>query len=173
MTYTNCITLNDALYFDLFDEIPYRQVKQFFEKEVDRNEFDFEVCIEKLPCDIPAYGKVSFTFTLMVDINVNGSLSIMRPKQFIKEIEYNTSSAYALKLIDLQRDEEEEDDENAVALGDEEDEDEEEEQQEIKVRRFEFENKKYFKSFDNKLYDTDTNQEIGYYCPEEQKIVIV
>ena len=60
MTYTNFITLNDALYFDLFDEIPYRQVKQFFEKEVDRNELDFEVCIENLPCDRPAYGKVSF-----------------------------------------------------------------------------------------------------------------
>lgn len=106
MTYSNCISLNDALYFDLFDEIPYRQVKQFFEKNVDRDEYDFEVEIEDLPCDRPAYGKVQFSFTLTVDINVNGSLSIMRPKQFTKILEYNTSSGYALKLIDLQEEEE-------------------------------------------------------------------
>ena len=111
MSYTNCISLNDALYFDLFDEIPYRQVKQFFEKDIDKDELDFEVEIENLPYDRPAYGKVKFTFTLMVDINVNGSLSIMRPNTFTKILEYNTSSAYALKLIDLQEEEEEDEDE--------------------------------------------------------------
>lgn len=111
MTYTNNISLNDALYFDLFDEIPYCQIKQFFEKDIDRDDYDFEVYIENLPCDRLAYGKVLFEFTLMVDINVNGLLPIMRHKKFTKEIEYNTSSAYALRLLDLQEEEDEEEEE--------------------------------------------------------------
>ncbi len=105
MTYANCITLNNALYFDLFDDIPYRQVKQFFEEDIDRDEYDFEVEIENLPCDRIAFAKVKFTFSLFVDIN-EGSLPIIRPKTFTKILEYNTSSGIALKLLYLQDDEE-------------------------------------------------------------------
>ena len=159
MTYRNFITLNDALYFNLFDEIPYRQVKSLLEPNEDRDEADFEVEIDNLPYDRPAYGKVRFSFTLTVDINVNGSLSIMRNKSFEKIIEYNTSSCYALKLLDLQIEEE---DEN---------EDDEEEEEEVRVRRFTLNDKQYLiNPVDNLLYDTETKSVVGFYNKETNEI---
>jgi len=175
MTYRNFITLNDALYFNLFDEIPYRQVKSLLEPNEDRDEADFEVEIDNLPYDRPAYGKVRFSFTLTVDINVNGSLSIMRNKSFEKIIEYNTSSCYALKLLDLQIEEEDEneDDEEEEEEDEDEDEDEddEEEEEEVRVRRFTLNDKQYLiNPVDNLLYDTETKSVVGFYNKETNEI---
>jgi hypothetical protein len=189
MTYTNLISLNDALYFGLFDEIPFRQVKRFFDEGVNRDECDFEVYIENLPCDIPAWGKVLFEFSLMVlDINENGMLTIMTNKRFTKEFGYNTSSCYALLLSSLQIDEDEEEKEDEDEEDEDEDEEEKEEEKEeerrdgieeqqekteaVRVKRFDFEYKRYFKGVtNNKIYDTITHEELGYWNENENRIV--
>ena len=38
MTYTNYININDALWFNLFDEIPYKWLKEVLDPEMNRDE---------------------------------------------------------------------------------------------------------------------------------------
>ena len=98
MSYPNTITVGQDRYFDLFDNIQYKYVKEIIHQ--DEME-DLEVEIKDLPCDRECYGKVSFKFKLRCDI-CTGSLPIWKTSTFTVELEYNTSSGYALELLELQ-----------------------------------------------------------------------
>ena len=98
---------------DLFDDIPYKYIKKIIDHDYD----DFEVTIEDLELDIPipAWCKTSFTFKLNINVS-GGCMPIMVDKKFVVVKEYNSSSAYALMMIDLCEDGEEgeeEDEENS------------------------------------------------------------
>jgi len=106
--YTNCISIETALYFDLFDDISYKWLKLILDPSVDREENDFEVEIEDLPCTRECYCITKFTFELkMVDYIRMGS-TYYKTKKFSKTIEYNGSSGLAMTICELKEDEEHE-----------------------------------------------------------------
>ena len=114
--YTNCISIETALYFDLFDDISYKWLKLILDPSVDREENDFEVEIEDLPCDRQAWCIVKFTFELKMVDDIRLGETHYKTKTFSKTIEYNGSSALAMTLCgmvaeDDTEDEEEEEDE--------------------------------------------------------------
>ena len=76
--YTNCISLEQMEYLDLFDNIPYKVVKKIVKVDDDT---DFEVEIKDLPHD--DYNKcfTSFKFTLEIDIS-QGDLPLMVEKHY-------------------------------------------------------------------------------------------
>lgn len=99
--YTNCISLKQALYFDLFDDIRYKWLKLVLNPTVDDFEYDIEVEIEDLPCDRPAFAIVKFTFELAKVDDVILGRTRYSHKTFTKTIEYNTSSELAMMLSDM------------------------------------------------------------------------
>jgi hypothetical protein len=117
--YPNCITIENALYFDLFDNIKYEWLKLVLDPSVDREEYDFEVEIEDLPCSRLAFCIVKFTFELRMVDYIRWGETHYKTKTFSKTIEYNGSSALAMTLCGMVRDDDTED----------EDEEEEEEEQ--------------------------------------------
>lgn len=107
--YDNCISIEKALYFDLFDDIDYKWLKLILDPSVDREEYDFEVEIEDLPCDREAFCITKFTFELkMVDF-IRWGKTHYKTKKFSKTIEYNGSSALAMTLSGMVRDDDTED----------------------------------------------------------------
>jgi len=88
--YTNRLSLEQMEYFDLFDEIPYKFIKKLVKMD---SETDFEVDIEDIECDIIAYCKTKFTFTITInDID----------KTFEKILHYNSSSPIAIAIMELE-----------------------------------------------------------------------
>ena len=126
--YTNCISIEKALYFDLFDDIDYKWLKLILDPSVDREEYDFEVEIEDIPVEevIEGFFKISpecrttFTFDLKMaqtrpSFNANGYITEYITKTFTKTIDYDRTSAIARTLYDMkdnEDDEEEEEEEN-------------------------------------------------------------
>jgi hypothetical protein len=105
--YTNCLTLEQMEYLDLFDEIPYKVVKKLVKLDDDT---DFEVEIKDLPNDDYNKRFTSFKFTLEVDIS-GGCLPLMVEKHYCVIKEYDGSSPMAM-FIDENLVEEEEDEED-------------------------------------------------------------
>ena len=105
--YTNCITLEQMEWLDLFDEIPYKVVKKLVKLH---DETDFEVEIKDLQHD--DYNKcfTSFKFTLEIDIS-QGSLPLMVEKHYCVIKEYNGSSPMAMYIGENLKEEEEEEEE--------------------------------------------------------------
>jgi len=95
--YPDSLTVREARYFNIFDNIPYKYVKEIITAD-DEDEFDVE--ITDLPCDRPAYCKVSFKFKLRCDI-CPGSLTIWKTSTFTVELEYNVCSGYAMALMEM------------------------------------------------------------------------
>jgi hypothetical protein len=116
--YTNCITLEQMEYLDLFDNIPYKVVKKIVKLD---DETDFEVEIKDLPNDSGYMCSTSFKFTLEIDIS-QGSLPLMVEKHYCVIKEYNSSSPMAMFI-----------DENLAYPTDEEEEEEEEEEKEYTI----------------------------------------
>ena len=150
MGYTKCITMEMALYFDLFDDINYKWLKEVLDPNMDKDEYDFEVEIEDMKIDIEegeewksVYCKTKFTFDLRMLYDESFGEKYYHTKSFTKIIEYNGSSGIALTLMNLYEEEEteteeEEDeevygvilkDENGVVLKKSNDEDLEEEEE--------------------------------------------
>ena len=102
--YTNCITLEQMEWLELFDEIPYKVVKKLVKLH---DETDFEVEIKDLPNDSGYMCSTSFTFKLEIDIS-QGSLPLMVEKEYCVIKEYNSSSGMALSILNLVEEEEEE-----------------------------------------------------------------
>jgi hypothetical protein len=107
--YTNCISLEQMEYLDLFDNIPYKVVKKIVKMDDDT---DFQVEIKDLPHD--DYNKcfTSFKFTLEIDIS-QGSLPLMVEKHYCVIKEYVGSSPMAMFIgenltIEVEEEEEEE-----------------------------------------------------------------
>ena len=97
MIYSRFISLNDAIYFNLFDEIPFCQIKQFFQPWVDSDKCDFDVVIEDLHCNKPGYKRVRFEYSLWL---MNGNENSF--ESFTKELEFHISSGIAQRLLSLE-----------------------------------------------------------------------
>jgi len=104
MEYTNCLNMQQIDYLDLFDDIPYKYIKNIIKDE----DYELEVEIKDVDCDRVAWCKTKFEFELEINIS-QGSLPLYNNKKFSKVIEYNTSSAMALFMMDLQIQDESED----------------------------------------------------------------
>ena len=107
--YTNCMTLEQMEWLDLFDEIPYKVVKKIVKLH---DETDFEVEIEDLPNDDYKMCSTSFTFKLEIDIS-QGCLPLMVKREYCVIKEYHSSSPMAMfigeNLVYPESEEEEED----------------------------------------------------------------
>ena len=109
--YTNCLYLSQMKYFDLFDDIEYKYIKNIINLD---EETDFEVEIEDIyDEDTNDYRtcKTQFTFTLEINIS-GGSLPSMCKKKFVVVNTYDESSQMAMVLIDLKNDEESEEEDD-------------------------------------------------------------
>ena len=113
MGYTNCISIEKALYFDLFDDIPYKWLKLILDPSIDREEYDFEVEIEDLPCARIAFCITKFTFDLRMVDDIRFGVTHYKTATVTKTIEYNNSSELAMTLCDMKEEEEEEEEEEA------------------------------------------------------------
>ena len=105
--YTNCITLEQMEWLDLFDEIPYKVVKKLVKLDGDT---DFEVEIEDLPNDEYNKCSTSFKFTLEIDIS-QGYLPLMVKREYYVIKEYDDSSLMAMYIGENFKGEEEEEEE--------------------------------------------------------------
>ena len=155
MTYSNHISVTQALYFDLFDDIPHKWLKEVLNPKNDNNEYYFEIEIEDLEHDKEAYGKVKFTFYLTMEYDECFGKKYYYSKKYEKIIEYKISSGIALALMELNEEEEEE-----------------EEEEQIVVTRFEHNGIKYLKGMDNKLYCLISEEETGMWDPINKVVVM-
>ena len=105
--YTNCLTLEQMEYLDLFDNIPYKVVKKLVKLH---DETDFKIEIKDLQHDDYNKRFTSFKFTLEIDIS-QGSLPLMVEKHYCVIKEYDGSSPMAMFIDESLVDEEEEEDE--------------------------------------------------------------
>jgi len=112
MGYPNCINVNDALYFDLFDEVPYKWLKEVFAEDTDKDDYDFEVEITDVkPSDLSFKTcSTMFEFELRMLYDESFGEKYYHRKTFTKVIEYGASSPLGLKLMYMNN--YEEDDEN-------------------------------------------------------------
>ena len=102
--YTNCLSLEQMEYLDLFDNIPYKDIKKIVKMDDDT---DFQVEIKDLPNDSGYMCSTSFKFTIEIDIS-QGSLPLMVEKHYCVIKEYNSSSEMALYILTFVEEEEEE-----------------------------------------------------------------
>ena len=127
--YTNCLSLKQVDYLELFDDLPYKYVKNLVKMD---NETDFEVEIEDIVCDRVGWCETKFTFTISInDID----------RTFEKVLYYNNSSPIALAIIELEYNEpsdessdessEESEEDNEESEDSEEDNEESEDSEEI------------------------------------------
>lgn len=122
MPYTNCVSLDFAInQLDLFDNIEFKYLKHLFNKNIDREEWDFEVDIEDI--EDPELGCCMCKTVIKFDIDnphykEDWFYSYQKEKyySFTKEYEYNSSSAYALMFLDLNEESEDEEEEEADDL---------------------------------------------------------
>lgn len=106
--YTNCLMLSQMKWLDLFDDMPYGEIKHHIHGD---DENDYEVDIQDIEDDECNYRtcKTQFTFDLE---HGEGFYRHTKTHKIIKE--YNSSSPMAMFICDLcfeESDEEESDDE--------------------------------------------------------------
>lgn len=118
MGYTNCLMVSTMKELDLFDNIPYKYIKNI----INRDDDDIEVEIEDLECDTIGYCKTRFTFKLNINVS-GGCMPIMVDKKFVVDIEYNGSSCFGMLMSDLIEDDEEEEEQEEEEESDAEDDD--------------------------------------------------
>tara|TARA_R110000822_G_scaffold262929_1_gene387288 strand:+ start:205 stop:810 length:606 start_codon:yes stop_codon:yes gene_type:complete len=90
--FTNCLTLEQMEYLDLFDNIPYKVVKKLVKMDDDT---DFEVEIKEIEIDDYNKCSTSFKFTIKIDIS-QGWLPLMVDKEYCIIKEYDSSSPMAM-----------------------------------------------------------------------------
>ena len=115
--YTNCISLEQMEYLDLFDKLPYKVVKKIVKMDDDT---EFEVEIKDLPHDDYNKRFTSFKFTLEIDIS-QGSLPLMVEKHYCVIKEYDGSSPMAMFIdenltIEVEESSDEEEEEHECEL---------------------------------------------------------
>ena len=119
MGYPNCISIEQALYFDLFDDINYKWLKLILDPSIDRDEWDFEVEIEDIPVEKEVEGffitspdcRTTFTFDLRKVDDVRLGETYYKTKTFTKTIDYGGSSGFAMTLCSMKDDDTEEEEE--------------------------------------------------------------
>ena len=107
MGYTNCLLVSTMKKLDLFDNISYKYIKDI----INEDDYDIEVEIERLDCDRVAWCKTQFTFIIPQLIDERFGEKYYKYKKFVVENEYNSSSAFALMMLELYEDDEEEEEE--------------------------------------------------------------
>jgi len=95
------ITINDALWFDLFDDIKYEWLKETLDPTMDKDEYDFEIEIESLGNDMPAWCTTRFSFELRQVDYIRFGETYYKTKTFKVDKEYNGSSATAAKMCGI------------------------------------------------------------------------
>jgi len=105
MGYTNCLEVRTMKELNLFDNIPYKYIKNIIE----RNDDDIEVEIEDLPCDRDWDCRTKFTFLISQGKDYSWD-SQDRYKKFVVEKDYNGSSPFALIMCNLYEESDDEDD---------------------------------------------------------------
>ena len=100
MSYT--ISLNDAKYFDLFDDIPYKYLKDCYANDdTDKNDEQLDIEIIELPCDRIAYNKVRINFEIRFIYDIRFNENYYKTLKYSKLIEYSNCGGIALKLIEI------------------------------------------------------------------------
>ncbi len=108
MEYTNCLNMEQIDYLDLFDDIPYKYIKNIIKDE----DYDLEVEITDLECDRVGWCRTNFKFELQINIS-QGSLPLYVNKKFEVIKEYNADSHMAMFIgenLTIHSDEEEDED---------------------------------------------------------------
>ena len=119
MPYTNCVSLDFAIKeLDLFDNIKFKYLKYLFTKDIDLEEWDFEVDIENIedPELSASMCKKVVSFELEnPEYKKDWFYSFQKEKYitFTKEYEYHNSSAMALIFLDLCEESEDEEEEES------------------------------------------------------------
>ena len=106
MCYIDYLTVEQMKSLDLFDNIPYKYIKDIINNDKDHHEDEIDVEIEDLDCDRVAWCKTRFTFELNIDVS-GGISPFMMYKKFVVEKEYNASSPYALMMLEFVEEQEE------------------------------------------------------------------
>ena len=126
MPYTNCLTIADLKYLNVFDEMIYAQIKDFIKND----DNDVEVEITDLECERVAWCRTQIKF----EFEIPSSLSFYVPIKKTVILEYNGSSPIAMFLGEVCCDESDEEEESD---DDSDDEREREEQERInQINRF-------------------------------------
>tara|TARA_R110000751_G_scaffold229488_2_gene330992 strand:- start:271 stop:618 length:348 start_codon:yes stop_codon:yes gene_type:complete len=113
MPYRDDLCFNDIEYLNLFDNIPYRYVKNIIKNnkdDDDKYERILDCEIEDMEAPNGWTCKKKITFEIECDVS-GGSLTIMRMKKFIVELEYNGSSPTAMYIGENMWEDEDEDEE--------------------------------------------------------------
>jgi hypothetical protein len=124
--FPSIMTLEDMKYFDLFDDIPYKEVK--YTTEFYDNSYDMDIEIYERPHESQVR-KIIFTFSLIIDDSPE------QRKKYDIEKEFDANSHYSLKLNELADESDSEDDDEYDNDYDESDEDEDEDEDDILSRQ--------------------------------------
>jgi len=100
MNYT--ISLNDAKYLDLFDDIAYKYLKDCYANDdTDKNDEFLDVEITDLQAQSLILGRVKINFEIRFICDIRFGETHYKTLKCEKIIEYNTSSGVALKLMEI------------------------------------------------------------------------
>ncbi len=113
MPYADCLSIEQALYFDLFDDIKYEWLKEVLDPKRDREEYDFEVEIKDILDDenTEDYKTTQFTFQLRKIDYVRFDETHYKTKTFEVKKTYHYNSPYAITLGDNYEDTDDEEEE--------------------------------------------------------------
>lgn len=96
------IDLKTTKFLDLFDDIPYKYVKNI----IDDDDKPFDIEMEHLECNKIAWSNTKFTFKLSGTFVRGDSLPIIVEKTFEKVLYYNRSSPIGLVILVIEKREE-------------------------------------------------------------------
>ena len=107
MSYINWLDVSQMKWLNLFDDIPYKHIKDIINEDDDAIYVEIEdIPVEDDPC---GYNKCKTKFIFELKINVSGgSLPLYRDEKFTVIKEYDSSSQYGMYMCDLWEEEEEE-----------------------------------------------------------------
>tara|TARA_R110000823_G_scaffold36930_9_gene100539 strand:+ start:1441 stop:1770 length:330 start_codon:yes stop_codon:yes gene_type:complete len=108
MGYTNCLMVSQMKELDLFDNISYKYIKNI----INNDDEDIEVEIEDLECDRIAYCKTQFIFIIPQLYDERFGEKYYKDAKFVVKKEYNTSSPYAIMMLELEDEDEDEEEED-------------------------------------------------------------
>jgi len=106
MIYTTCISINDALFFDLFDDIEFKYLKGIFTGDDDYDEHIIPVIIKITPheCDCCANAKMDYEIE-----GINYTRSFMYRKSYPIGLKLEQIFEFADMEYDSDEEDEEED----------------------------------------------------------------
>ena len=95
MSYQDYLEISDMVWLNLFDDIPYKYIKDLLQVED-----EMEVDIQDIHGHTPNKCTTQFTFVLKINVS-GGSLPIWNDRTFTVVKEYDSSSAYAMYMGNL------------------------------------------------------------------------